>query len=193
MKVTNTASKPHFRVSFLDKTPSSEIEEIGPIRIPVYTDGSYFPLSDEGCYGVYYPLENHPNALVPIYENNVSLSLAELLGVKHAMINIANELHGSKNGTSLDELYEIFTDSTYVICWVTRLYEDWRLHGSLDMLGQGGRHLRTIFDIVAIYNFINVKYHNAGHAFLRLTHVKAHVGNFGNFKADALARDAARS
>lgn len=206
--VSSSSSKPTSSRSTIHSTPSlktstnsynsapsqyrksaSSVASLKPVV--VYTDGAcrgngQKPNCESG-YGVYYPGGEKPDALVPISSGGTN-QRAELMAVKHALTDAANDL---ASGSKPSSKYEIRSDSKYAIDSITKYSEKWSTNGYKSATGGEVKNQDILRDIIPTYNYVNSKYGEAGLGQIDLVHVNGHSGEAGNDRADKLANEGA--
>lgn len=155
--------------------------------IRVYTDGACrgngMRKKGGAGYGVYYPEEQCPNALVPI-KFNATNQRAELLAIRHALIDLANYL--AEDPYYVANCFEIVTDSKYGMQAVNEFSEKWCSNGWKTSGGNPVKNQDLLREMVRCANYIG----RCG-VELTWTYVPGHSGDSGNDHADALANEGA--
>lgn len=138
-------------------------------------------------YGVFYGENDPRNAAVPI-SNTPYASVkptnqrAELLAIKHAMADIANDL-----SKGITDSYAIYSDSQYAQKCITEWAPKWQTSGWKNSKNDPVANRDIIEPMLPTVAFINKKYKEFGQGELSFHHVKGHNGDPGNEEADRLA------
>lgn len=145
-------------------------------------------------YGVFYGPRDKRNAAVPldkiddVTQNKATNQRAELFGIKHALVNIVNELLlDVKRSASLTYKYSIYSDSKYAQSCITLWSDGWISNGWKTSQGKPVLNKDIIFSILPLLNYINHIYKQQDLGSLSFLHVRGHRGDYGNEMADKLA------
>lgn len=165
----------------------------------IYVDGASrgngkvkLPISG---YGVFYGITDERNASISlnqidnVYANKPTNQRAELFAIKHALIDIANEINDKKDEISVK--YDIYSDSQYAQSCVTKWCDDWMQNNWKTSQGKPVSNKDIISSLIPILNYINQYYNRHNFGDLQFFHVRGHIGDFGNEMADRLANIAA--
>lgn len=175
----------------------SQSSEIGKpdIRIQrIYVDGASrgngkvkLPISG---YGVFYGASDKRNGAISLGQvddvnsNKPTNQRAELFAIKHALVDIANELVESDEITTK---YEIYSDSQYAQSCITKWCDDWMKNNWKTSQGKPVSNKDIISSVIPILNYINQYYNRHRFGDLQFFHVRGHRGDYGNEMADTLA------
>lgn len=161
---------------------------------PVYVDGSskkngQSTLSPSG-YGVFFGKNDKRNAAISlmkvdnVFKNKPTNQRAELFAIKHALIEISNEIFLDKK---LSVKYLIYSDSIYAKNCFTVWYEKWMKNSWKNSKGLLVSNLDIIKSIIPLLNYINYFYLEKKWNLLKFYHVKGHNNDYGNEFSDKLA------
>lgn len=181
-----------------DLSDTIEVRKRNVLVSPIYVDGSCKRNGMTGPrpsgYAVIYPDEGHPNAMVRLNPEGASSSLAELYAVRHAIIDVANEVFlKARNGGKVEKVYEIRTDSQYVVDVINSFAKDWYRNGWKLVGGGPVQHQALIEEMMSAYNYINQGYAKEGYGQLEIKHVQGHSSDKWNILANQKAQKAADS
>lgn len=143
-------------------------------KMIIYVDGScvtYLGARKAGI-GLWFGDGDERNTHEDVLSLPATNNVAELLAVLRAMHFAAD-----------DEHLEIVSDSQYAIYCVTRWYPGWARSGWIKSSGGSVMNKEIIVSIVEL-----IEGRTARGFTTDFTHVRGHSGNYGNSKADALAR-----
>lgn len=149
-------------------------------------------------YGVFYGKSDDRNAAVPlnnvddVYKIRPTNQRAELFAIKHALIDIANEIAGADmTKDHFDEKYEIHSDSQYAQKCINEWCDTWIKNDWKTSQGKPVLNKDIIASMIPILNYINDSYCEKEAGCLQFFHVRGHRGNKSNEAADLLANLAA--
>ncbi|CCE72470.1 Piso0_000041 [Millerozyma farinosa CBS 7064] len=168
----------------------------------VYVDGASRGNGRKGTpisgYGVFYGAGDARNAAVPLCDvedaavTKPTNQRAELLAMKHALTDIANEIHGDSEDAQLQSIrYQIYSDSRYAANCITEWCGKWIANGWKNGQGNAVANKDIIETTYPILNYINEYYSNQNWGRLEFFHVAGHSGDYGNEMADKLANEGA--
>lgn len=152
----------------------------------IYTDGSILTNINstkggiDGGAGVYieFTTGEQPVCLQQKIENSTN-NISELTAILMAL-KFLDEREG--NGQEVC----IFSDSMYCLNSITKWYKKWKTNGWKTSSGGDVKNKELIHNITELSEKLGKNWN------VRFEHVKGHAGNFGNEKADELAKGASK-
>ncbi|GMG18978.1 unnamed protein product [Ambrosiozyma monospora] len=168
-------------------------EMVNPTHEPpelatVYTDGAcknnQNRFARRGGYGVFFGVNDKRNISAPLTGDNHTNQLAELTAIDKALDEIIK--------VALKVKFTIVTDSKYCIDCITKLANGWKQKGWLNAQGKPVANRAIIESILDKKALVNYLYTTCGwDDELEFRYVPGHSSDFGNEKADELARKGA--
>lgn len=162
--------------------------------VSIYVDGACRGNGKMKCpasgYGVFYGVNDERNAAVAldavddVIQTRPTNQRAELFAIKHALLDIASDLHSNKR---FDIRYIIYSDSQYAQKCFTEWASSWIKNSWKNSQGKPVANRDIISSALPILNYINTCYSDASKPPLEFRHVRGHRGDFGNEYADKLA------
>mmetsp|Transcript_775 Transcript_775/g.871 ORF Transcript_775/g.871 Transcript_775/m.871 type:complete len:309 (-) Transcript_775:3-929(-) len=177
-------------------TSDSDKVEDPDIKIQkIYVDGASrgngkikMPISG---YGIFYGVTDRRNGAISLNQiddvniNKPTNQRAELFAIKHALIDIANEIVECNGKVSTK--YEIYSDSQYAQSCITKWCDEWMKNNWKTSQGKPVSNKDIISSVIPILNYINQYYNKHQFGDLQFFHVRGHRGDYGNEMADRLA------
>ncbi|CUM55943.1 uncharacterized protein AC631_01653 [Debaryomyces fabryi] len=204
IKLEYHESVPHLKVSLGAEyhsrtakfTSQSNKVEDSDIKIQkIYVDGASrgngkirMPISG---YGVFYGANDERNGAISLNQiddvntNKPTNQRAELFAIKHALIDIANEI--IECNEKISTKYEIYSDSQYAQSCITKWCDEWMKNNWKTSQGKPVSNKDIISSVIPILNYINQYYNKHHFGDLQFFHVRGHKGDYGNEMADRLA------
>lgn len=181
--------------SFCNKKKSSKSpQEISRIFVDGASRGNGKMRLPMSGYGVFYGRSDNRNAAVPlsnvddVYKRRPTNQRAELFAIKHALIDIANEIACTdSNQDHFDKKYEIHSDSQYAQKCINEWCDTWIKNAWKTSQGNPVLNKDIIASMIPILNYINDSYREKEAGCLQFFHVRGHQGNKCNEAADLLA------
>lgn len=151
----------------------------GKIKMPISGYGVFYGASDKrnGAISL--------NQIDDVHVNKPTNQRAELFAIKHALIDIANEIVECNDKVTTK--YEIYSDSQYAQSCITKWCDDWMKNNWKTSQGKPVSNKDIISSVIPILNYINQYYNKHHFGDLQFFHVRGHRGDYGNEMADRLA------